>query len=156
MCRASKKNRANWRDKNIWKISAKHSQRQLAWPNVNTPYECQMPERQVLTSKLLTMIWMYWKSVFGVAVQDILLIVKVHFTSKSKILAIYVTLQFMNFEALNSLWSVSFLEIVSKSKIYQLVKKIQFDAKTNTILLQSYTFSSFQGKFQTQFWRKFW
>ena len=96
---------------------------------------------------------MYWKSVFGVAVQDILLIVKVHFTSKSKILAIYVTLQFMNFEALHSLWSVSFLEIVSKSKIYQLVKKIQYDAKCQIINGIHYAMNFML--FMLNLWRRF-
>ena len=74
----------------------------------------------------------------GVAPEDIPVMVKGHFTSKIKNfddLAKVSTYGFRG-EALHSLCSVSAFEIVSKRKVDQLAKKIQFDTK-NQVLKES-------------------
>ena len=72
---------------------------------------------------------------FGVAAEDIPLMVKGHFTSKIKDFDDLYNVSTYGFrgEALNSLCSVSSLEILSKRKTDQLAKKIQFDTKCQIV-----------------------
>ena len=74
----------------------------------------------------------------GVAPEDIPMMVKGHFTSKIKNFDDLAKISTYGFrgEALHSLCSVSTFEIVSKRKVDQLAKKIQFDTR-NQVLKES-------------------